>query len=80
MKNNVIEKVFRGIALCLGCCAVFFVAPSINEFYVQKQYAFFTGKVLGFVTSLVIGIVVGVIIYLLYLVTMKIVEKIKSKK
>lgn len=80
MKNNVVEKVFRGISLCIGCCAVFFVAPYINEFYVQKQYAFLTGKVLGFATSLGVGIGVGVIVYWLYLGIRNIVEKIKSKK
>ena len=80
MKDDLLEKIFRALSILVGFGVVLIATPSINEFYLQQSYAYFTGKVITIFSSIVIGIVIGVIFYLSYFAIRKLIEKIKSKK
>ena len=80
MKNDRVEKIFRIIAVFVGCAGLLIATRYTNESFVQQNYAYYTGKLLALSSSLVVGVVVGVIFYLLYFFIRRRVEKNKSKK
>ena len=80
MNKNIIDSVFGWLSIGIGFAIIIIVAPHVNEFFIQKECAYFTRQLLTMAGSFVIGIIAGVIFYLLYLLAVKIVKRIKSKK